>query len=49
MILPFIVQCLIAEDKIIVIEEPETHLHPMIEADLAELVIESSIKKTINL
>ena len=48
-ILPFIVQCLIASDKIIIIEEPEIHLHPKLEADLAELIIESSIKEIINL
>ncbi len=44
-ILPFIVQCLIASEKIIIIEEPEIHLHPKLEADLAELIIESSIKR----
>ena len=42
LILPFIVQCLISRNKIIVVEEPEVHLHPKIEADLAELVTYSS-------
>ncbi len=42
LILPFIVQCIIAKNKIILIEEPEVHLHPKIEADLADLIVESS-------
>ena len=42
LILPFIVQCLIGTNQIIVVEEPEIHLHPKIEADLAELVVWSS-------
>ena len=43
LILPFIIQCIIAKNKIILIEEPEVHLHPKIEADLADLIVESSI------
>ena len=43
LILPFIVQCIIAKNKIILIEEPEVHLHPKIEADLADLIVESSL------
>ena len=42
LILPFIIQCIIAKNKIILIEEPEVHLHPKIEADLADLIVESS-------
>ena len=42
LILPFIVQCIIAKNKVILIEEPEVHLHPKIEADLADLITESS-------
>ena len=41
-ILPFIVQSLIARNKIILTEEPEVHLHPKLEADLAELICESA-------
>ena len=44
-ILPFIVQSLIARNKIILIEEPEVHLHPKLEADIAELICESSKKR----
>ena len=44
LILPLIVQSLISRNKIIVVEEPEVHLHPKIEADLAELIVHSSKK-----
>lgn len=43
LILPLIVQSLISRNKIIVVEEPEVHLHPKIEADLAELIVFSSL------
>ena len=43
LILPLIVQSLISRNDIIVVEEPEVHLHPKIEADLAELIVFSSI------
>ncbi len=43
LILPLIVQSLISRNNIIVVEEPEVHLHPKIEADLAELIVFSSI------
>lgn len=45
LILPFIVQCIIAQNKIILIEEPEVHLHPKLEADLADLIVESSTER----
>ena len=43
--LPFIVQAIIAEDSIIVVEEPEIHLHPKLEADLADLICESAVER----
>jgi|TARA_B100001964_G_C14245678_1_gene607268 predicted ATPase len=44
MILPLIVQAIVSRDKIIVAEEPEVHLHPKLECDLADLLTESSNK-----
>jgi predicted ATPase len=44
-VLPFIVQSIIARDTIIFIEEPEVHLHPKLEADLADLICYSSIER----
>jgi hypothetical protein len=40
-ILPFIVQSLAATDQIITIEQPEVHIHPRLQADLGDLLIES--------
>ena len=44
MILPLIVQAIVSRNKIIVVEEPEVHLHPKLECDLADLLAESSKK-----
>jgi predicted ATPase len=38
-ILPFIVQSLASEKQIITIEQPEVHIHPRLQADLADLLI----------
>lgn len=40
-ILPFIVQSLAASDQIISIEQPEVHIHPRLQADLGDLLIEA--------
>ncbi|MFO7566259.1 MAG: DUF3696 domain-containing protein [Enhygromyxa sp.] len=38
-ILPFIVQTLASEEQTITIEQPEVHVHPKLQADLADLLI----------
>lgn len=40
-ILPFIVQGLTAKEEIITIEQPEVHIHPRLQADLGDLLIEA--------
>ena len=40
-LLPFIVQSLASEGRIISIEQPEVHVHPKLQADLGELLVES--------
>ena len=40
-LLPLIVQLLVARDQVICIEQPEIHLHPRLQAEFAELLIES--------
>lgn len=43
-ILPLVVQSLAASDQIISVEQPEVHIHPRLQADLGDLLIEA-IKK----
>jgi hypothetical protein len=38
-ILPFIVQTLASEEQTLTIEQPEVHIHPKLQADLADLLI----------
>jgi energy-coupling factor transporter ATP-binding protein EcfA2 len=40
-ILPFVVQSLAASDQIISVEQPEVHIHPKLQADLGDLLIEA--------
>lgn len=40
-LLPFIVQSLLATEQIISIEQPEVHIHPRLQADLGDLLIDS--------
>ncbi len=40
-LLPFIVQCLVSKGRIISIEQPEVHVHPRLQADLGDLLVES--------
>ena len=40
-LLPFIVQSLVPEKQIISIEQPEVHIHPRLQADLGDLLVEA--------
>ena len=40
-LLPFIVQSLVSEKRIISIEQPEVHVHPRLQADLGDLLAEA--------
>ena len=40
-LLPFIVQSLVSEGRIISIEQPEVHVHPKLQADLGDLLAEA--------
>ena len=40
-LLPFVVQSLVSEERIISIEQPEVHVHPKLQADLGDLLAEA--------
>ncbi len=40
-LLPFVVQSLVSERQIISIEQPEVHVHPRLQADLGDLLVEA--------
>jgi predicted ATPase len=41
-LLPLVVQLVFARDQIVCIEQPEIHLHPRLQSEFAELLIEST-------
>jgi energy-coupling factor transporter ATP-binding protein EcfA2 len=41
-ILPLVVQSLAARDQVISVEQPEVHIHPRLQADLGDLLIEGT-------
>ena len=43
--LPLIIDCLTAENKIFLCEEPEIHLHPKLQADIIELIVTSATSR----
>jgi len=47
-ILPFIVQCLATENRLVTIEQPEVHIHPRLQADLGDLIANSINKPYSN-
>ncbi|NDV18271.1 AAA family ATPase [Pseudodesulfovibrio sp. JC047] len=40
-LLPFVVQSLAANNQVITIEQPEVHIHPRLQADLGDLLVEA--------
>lgn len=47
-VLPIIIQSLIAKEKNILIEQPELHLHPALQAELGDLFIDSALGEQKN-
>lgn len=47
-VLPVIVQSLLSEEKILLIEQPELHLHPALQAELGDLFINSALSDQKN-
>lgn len=43
--LAFLLTCLLEENKTILVEEPEIHLHPKLQADVMDLLLYSSIER----
>ena len=41
-LLPIIVQCLAVDDKLIIVEQPEIHLHPRLQSELGSFLIEAA-------
>lgn len=46
--MPIIVANVVSSDQIIVVEQPELHLHPAVQAELGDLFIESALSDKHN-
>jgi hypothetical protein len=44
-VLPLLVHCATADNTLILIEQPELHVHPALQAELGDLFIESALKR----
>ena len=44
-LLPIIVEGLVFDDRVICVEQPEIHLHPRLQAELADFLIDTSTRK----
>jgi predicted ATPase len=47
-VLPVIVQCLLSKQNMILIEQPELHLHPRLQAEIGDLFIEAALGDSKN-
>lgn len=47
-VLPIIVQCLLSKQSMILMEQPELHLHPRLQAELGDLFIDSALGESKN-
>jgi AAA15 family ATPase/GTPase len=47
-VLPIIVQSLLSQDKTLLIEQPEIHLHPALQAELGDVFIQSALGEQRN-
>ena len=47
-VLPVIVQSMLSKEKTLLIEQPELHLHPALQAELGDVFIESALGKNKN-
>lgn len=47
-VLPVIAQCLLSKQNMILIEQPELHLHPRLQAELGDLFIDSALGSSKN-